>query len=101
MRVPTSTFSGALRSIEGKFVVSDFVSRWECGNPCDVPLLAGMLIHYSHLLFGLSTVFDKLLSLSNINSSFATAAVKFICMWSVSLFLNTSQLNIRRSISQL
>ena len=64
-------------------MAGEFQSRWSCGNAADVPPLAGVLIHYSHLLFDISTVVGKLISVATANSSFATAAIKLMCVWSV------------------
>ena len=72
-----------LRSITAKFVVNDFQSRWSCGNANDVPALAGLLVHYSHLLFDIPTVIGKLLSISRLNASFAASSIKLICIWAV------------------
>jgi hypothetical protein len=52
-----------------------------CGNATDVPPLAVLLVYYSHLLFGIDVVLNKISSISQLNASFANSAIKIICVW--------------------
>jgi hypothetical protein len=60
-----------------------FLFRHRCGNATDVPPLAVLLVYYSHLLFGIDVVLNKISSISQLNASFANSAIKIICVWLV------------------
>jgi hypothetical protein len=58
-----------------------------------VPPLAVLLVYYAHLLFGIDVVLNKIASISQLNASFANAAIKIICVWLVHIFkINTLNL---------